>query len=406
MRRILKFDALMKKGMVAGAALGVLTAVVVGVGSSMGAELVSIPGPEEPGTAEGNVGGSSGGSGSAPSEGLSDGGGSAQAENSQGITYGWRLDFDGYRRYYGQDGMVLTNTITPDGQYVEGTGVWIPQQYDVSQFTSIPADAKSLLVIEGHGTCARASFYVKEEVSVRTDGEAGNLDLSQGPGAADQAGSQGKQEADIQADSQGKQEAAAQAASQGKQEAAAQAESQGKQEAGAQADAQAVLSYRWKKLTDTGGYVGKQGIGKEREGDEKTPRGLYTLDEAFGTKPDLGNFKVPYLQVNDGHYWVGDSNSPLYNTMADIRQTGQVFDTAASEHLSTYGGKAYHYCMAVGYNKERTPYKGSAIFLHCTDGPGTGGCIAIPEEAMVTVLQNIEMPAYILIDDGENLKGY
>ncbi len=366
MRRILKFDALMKKGMAAGAALGVLTAVAVGVGSSMGAELVSIPGPEEPGAAEGNMGGFPGGSGSVLSEGLSDGGGSVQAGNGQGIAYGWRLDFDGYRRYYGQDGMVLTNTITPDGQYVEGTGVWIPPQYDVSQFTSIPADAKSLLVIEGHGTCARASFYVKEEVSAGTGGEEGNLDLSQGPGAAGQAKSQGKQEADIQA----------------------------------------ALSYRWKKLTDTGGYVGKQGIGKEREGDEKTPRGLYTLDEAFGTKPDLGNFKVPYLQVNDGHYWVGDSNSPLYNTMADIRQTGQVFDTAASEHLSTYGGKAYHYCMAVGYNKERTPYKGSAIFLHCTDGPGTGGCIAIPEEAMVTVLQNIEMPAYILIDDGENLKGY
>ena len=61
MRRILKFDALMKKGMVAGAALGVLTAVVAGVGSSMGAELVSIPGPEEPGAAEGNVGGLAGG---------------------------------------------------------------------------------------------------------------------------------------------------------------------------------------------------------------------------------------------------------------------------------------------------------------------------------------------------------
>lgn len=214
----------MKKGMAAGAALGVLTAVAVGVGSSMGAELVSIPGPEEPGAAEGNMGGFPGGSGSVLSEGLSDGGGSVQAGNGQGIAYGWRLDFDGYRRYYGQDGMVLTNTITPDGQYVEGTGVWIPPQYDVSQFTSIPADAKSLLVIEGHGTCARASFYVKEEVSAGTGGEEGNLDLSQGSGAAGQAKSQGKQEADIQA----------------------------------------ALSYRWKKLTDTGGYVGKSGRGMRK----------------------------------------------------------------------------------------------------------------------------------------------
>ena len=62
--------------------------------------------------------------------------------------------------------------------------------------------------------------------------------------------------------------------------------------------------------------------------------------------------------------------------------------------------------MAVGYNKEQTPYKGSAIFLHCMDGPGTGGCIAIPEEAMVKVLQNVSGQAYILIDDGVNLANY
>lgn len=362
--------------MAAGAALGVLTAVVLGVGSSMGAELVSIPGPEEQvsGSGAGQVAGS-------VSSGSGQGAGTGSADISQGADYGWRDDFDGYRRYYGADGMVLTNTITPDGQYVDETGVWYPRQYDVSKFTSIPADAKSLLVIEGHGKAARATFYMKEEIVQETE-TAGRQNIFPGPGAAGQPEeNDGDQEA-LTADR------------------AIQSD---------QGDVQnglPDLTYQWKMLFDTSGYVGKNGIGKVQEGDEKSPRGLYTLDEAFGTKPDPGNFKVPYLQVNDGHYWVGDSNSPLYNTMVDIRQTGEIFNTAASEHLSTYGGKAYYYCMAVGYNKERTPYKGSAIFLHCTDGPGTGGCIAIPESAMVTVLENIEQPAYILIDDGENLGGY
>ncbi len=342
MRR-LTFDKTMKKGMLAGATLGVLSAVIIGVGSSMGAEI-------------GNASGQETEAGGFASDQAAGGRGGAQ----EGISFGWRQDFDGHTRYYGQDGMVLTNTITPDGQYVDGTGVWIPAQYEVSQFTSIPSDAKSLMVIEGHGIAARASFYVKE--AVPKEGRNGQLTDSNvlflGPGNQVQAESELQQ------------------------------------------------SYRWKKITDTGGYVGKNGIGKVQEGDEKTPRGLYTLDEAFGTQPDLGNFKVPYLQVDDGYYWVGDSSSPYYNTMVDIRQTGQVFNTAASEHLSTYGGNAYHYCMAVGYNKEQTPYKGSAIFLHCIGGPGTGGCIAIPEEAMVAVLQNMEHPGYILIDDGENLKNY
>ena len=271
----------------------------------------------------------------------------------------WSQDASGYYRYYGADGNMWVNTVTPDGFYVDGTGAWVPDMYDVSAFTSIPEDAGCLMVIEGHGTAARASFYVKETAAV-----------SAGPGSADAAGSAG---------------------------------AAGSTGAAAGEDAAGSV---WRKVTDTGAYVGRNGIGKETEGDEKTPRGLFTLDEAFGTSPDLGNFAVPYLQVDDGYYWVGDSASPYYNQMVDIRQTGAVFDTAASEHLSTYGGKAYHYCMAVGYNKEQTPYKGSAIFLHCTDGPGTGGCIAIPEEAMVTVLQNIRGQAYILIDDGANLANY
>lgn len=279
-----------------GAAFGVLTALLVGVGA---------------GRAQG-------------------------AEGGPGAAY-WGRDDAGVYRYFQENGQILTNGVTPDGYYVDGLGAWIPDSYDVSKLTSIPADAKSLMVIEGHGTSARASFYVKEKIPSSQEGQS---------------------------------------------------------------------VYRWKKVTDSGGYVGRNGIGKVQEGDERTPRGLYTLDEAFGTKPGLSTFAVPYLQVDDGHYWVGDNQSPYYNTMVNIRDTGAVFDTAASEHLSTYGGKAYHYCMAVGYNKEQTPGKGSAIFLHCTDGPGTGGCIAIPEEAMVKVLENVQTPAYILIDEGEKLKNY
>ncbi len=255
----------------------------------------------------------------------------------------WVQDENGDYRYYEEDGTMLTNTVTPDGYYVDDTGVWIQDVYDVSQFTTIPEDAGCLMVIEGHGTAARAAFYVKNSSAETQD------DGSSSTGSTEST---------------------------------------------------------WTKVTDTGAYVGRNGIGKEAEGDEKTPRGLYTLDEAFGTMPDPGTFSVPYLQVDDGYYWVGDSTSQYYNQMVDIRETGEVFDTEASEQLSTYGGKAYNYCVAVGYNKEQTPYKGSAIFLHCMDGPGTGGCIAIPEEAMVTILENISGQAYILIDDAENLANY
>lgn len=346
MKRLqLRKKDLLQKGMFPGAALGVLTALVFGVGSSFGA-----------GTDTNNQ---------------------TVAQTQNGTGAGWVIDtVVGAYRYYGADGQMWTNAITPDGYYVDRNGVMIHPQYEIEKLTTIPADAKSLLVIEGHGNAARATFYLKEETAAvpknpvsdhspaQKTAEAAASRLRLGPGAE-------QLPAETTSASSGQEP-----------------------------------SFTWKTVFNTNSTLGRRGIGKEAEGDEKTPRGFYTLDIAFGTEPDPGNFKVPYLQVHDGHYWVGDSESPYYNQLVDIRQTGDVFNKQASEHLSTIAGIGYHYCMSVGYNKECTPYKGSAIFLHCIEGPVTAGCIAIPKEDMVTLLENIQQPAYILIDDGENLSKY
>ena len=53
----------------------------------------------------------------------------------------WSQDASGYYRYYGADGNMWVNTVTPDGFYVDGTGAWGPDMYDVSAFTSIPEGA-------------------------------------------------------------------------------------------------------------------------------------------------------------------------------------------------------------------------------------------------------------------------
>ncbi len=80
---------------------------------------------------------------------------------------GWVVDnVVGAYRYYGADGQMWTNAITPDGYYVDRNGVMIHPQYEIEKLTTIPADAKSLLVIEGHGNAGRATFYLKEETTV------------------------------------------------------------------------------------------------------------------------------------------------------------------------------------------------------------------------------------------------
>ena len=55
--------------------------------------------------------------------------------------------------------------------------------------------------------------------------------------------------------------------------------------------------------------------------------------------------------------------------------------------------------LAVDYNIDGIPGKGSAIFLHCTDNleKGTSGCIAVDEDAMKKIIINLKNDAVIII---------
>ncbi len=169
-------------------------------------------------------------------------------------------------------------------------------------------------------------------------------------------------------------------------------------------DPQDASSYEWTVLVDAEGRMGRRGMGKEIEGDEKTPVGLYTAGMVFGNKENPGT-QLPYTHVTPTQYWVGDSGSPYYNQFVDTQVVGDVFDKAASEHLSAYGA-VYNYCIDMGYNPEGTPHKGSALFLHCTNGYGTAGCVGIPEESMRQIVCWLKPGAKFLLDEADKLAGY
>ena len=163
-------------------------------------------------------------------------------------------------------------------------------------------------------------------------------------------------------------------------------------------------SYEWTALVDTEGRMGRKGMGKEVEGDEKTPVGLYTAGLVFGNKENPGT-SLPYTHVTPTHYWVGDSNSPYYNQFVDTAVMTEPFDKGKSEHLSAYGA-VYNYCLDRGYNTEGTPHLGSALFLHCTNGYGTAGCVGIPEEDMAQILRCLKPGAKVLLDLSDNIQNY
>lgn len=138
-------------------------------------------------------------------------------------------------------------------------------------------------------------------------------------------------------------------------------------------------------LSTEEGKLGRKGLGKEKEGDEKTPVGVFQMNTPFGVSKKLDGFPENYLQVDERYYWNGDSDSSMYNRLVRT-DTYTAFDKKQSEHLIKYAGD-YNYAIDTGYNPEGVPGKGSALFLHCSMGRNTGGCIAVPEEAMIQIMR-------------------
>ena len=57
----------------------------------------------------------------------------------------------------------------------------------------------------------------------------------------------------------------------------------------------------------------------------------------------------------------------------------------------------YAHAIVMGVNKERAPGKGSAFFLHSTDGGPTAGCVAIDDAMMVELTRWVRPGALIAI---------
>lgn len=151
--------------------------------------------------------------------------------------------------------------------------------------------------------------------------------------------------------------------------------------------------------------IGEKGMSADHyEGSMMTPMGIYSLDFAFGTQPNPGG-GLQYVQVGPNHWWDGDVDSPTYNTMQVCEGSPGASGAAGVPQcrFSTEGGSEnlnipqYAHAVVMGVNKERVPGKGSAFFLHSTDGGPTAGCVAIDDAMMVELTQWLRPGALIAI---------
>ena len=160
----------------------------------------------------------------------------------------------------------------------------------------------------------------------------------------------------------------------------------------------------WVQRKETNAFIGANGLGKEREGDSKTPVGVYKFNCYFGIEDNPGT-NLSYIKVNQSHYWDADSKSKNYNTLVN-NETYSDFNVSESEHIIDIN-PGYEYCLNMDYNEEQTPYKGAAIFLHCFTGRNyTGGCVAIEKNELRSIYREINEDCHIIIDTMENMTKY
>lgn len=163
-------------------------------------------------------------------------------------------------------------------------------------------------------------------------------------------------------------------------------------------------SGQWTELMYTSAFIGAEGIGNGSEYEAATPRGNHGFAKAFGVAENPGT-SLPYTVVNENHYWVDEVDSDYYNQFVDISEAKFEGMNITSEHLVDEP-LVYKYVLALDYNSACVKGKGSAFFLHVTNGRPTLGCIAITESEMVTVLKNVNGSCRIIIDTPENIGNY
>lgn len=159
---------------------------------------------------------------------------------------------------------------------------------------------------------------------------------------------------------------------------------------------------KWQMIMTTPGFIGKNGLGKTKEGDGMTPVGTFGFNAAFGIADDPG-CAIPYTKVDDDTYWSGDvRDGKQYNKMVSLKDYPDL-DKENSEHIMDYT-RHYQYCLNISYNDACKPGAGSAIFLHCLAPakPFTGGCVAIPMNQMKLVMQKVKPDCKVLIDSMEH----
>ncbi len=140
----------------------------------------------------------------------------------------------------------------------------------------------------------------------------------------------------------------------------------------------------------------------KKEGDGRSPAGIFTLKQAFGYAPFHVHY--PYKVYKETDHCVDDVHSKYYNKIVD--STKIVPDYNSKEHMK-FPKNYYKYGVVVNHNhideKGAVPGAGSCIFLHIKTVP-TAGCTVMKESEIKELIRWLDAKKHPLLVQGtENI---
>ena len=135
--------------------------------------------------------------------------------------------------------------------------------------------------------------------------------------------------------------------------------------------------------------IGRNGLadaGQKKEGDGKTPSGIYDLGTAFGYSPSVKT-GLDYRQTGADDFWVDDAASAQYNQwVKGVVRANSFEKLKRDDHL-------YALAVVIEYNtRPVVPGAGSAIFLHVWRryDHATAGCVALSQRYLRHILKHLD----------------
>jgi len=149
----------------------------------------------------------------------------------------------------------------------------------------------------------------------------------------------------------------------------------------------------------------------KKEGDGRTPAGVFSLGGALGYDANLEKHpSQPYRQITTRDLWVEDTKSPHYNKhlILDHEPKTQWEKDAQMRQ----GDHAHSLKLFIKHNtgNQTIAGKGSSIFFHIWRGGGskpTAGCTTMSEDKLRSMISKIDPkknPSYVLLTKAEYAK--